>query len=346
MSAVTIEKTPFGALPDGRTADLLTLSNAFLRVAVTTYGARLVSIETPDRHGNWGHVLLGFDNVEAYDQAGGSFGAFLGRYANRIAGGRFAIDGQTHQLATNENGNTLHGGPVGFANTFWDAEIAGDTLILRHTSADGDQGFPGTLTTRAEYSLSGDRLCIELEATTDKPTIVNLSSHPYFNLAGVGHYEIFDHQIQIRADSFLPTDRRQIPTGVFAPVAGTPFDFRAAKPLGRNIREADPQLLIARGYDHCLVLAGGDGPAATVHDPRSGRCLALFTNQPGLQLYSGNSLDGSLVGRGCVTLRQSSAFALEAQNFPDAPNHENFPSAVLRPGQKYDHMIAYRFFTA
>jgi aldose 1-epimerase len=346
MSAVTIEKTPFGALPDGRQADLLTLSNEFLRVAVTTYGARLVSIETPDRHGKWGHVLLGFDDVAAYDKAGGSFGAFLGRCANRIAGGRFAIDGVTYQLATNENGNTLHGGPVGFANTFWDAEIAGETLVLRHTSPDGDQGFPGTLTTRAEYSLSGDRLSIELQATTDKPTIINLSSHPYFNLAGVGHYEVFDHDIQVRADQFLPTDRRQIPTGVLAPVAGTPFDFRAAKPLGQNIRNADPQLLIARGYDHCFVLDGGDGPAVTVHDPRSGRRLELFTNQPGLQLYSGNSLDGSLVGRGGVTLRQSSAFALEAQNFPDAPNHPNFPSAILRPGQKYDHMIAYRFFTA
>jgi aldose 1-epimerase len=345
MSAVTIEKSPFGALADGRQANLFTLSNDRLRVAVTDFGARLVSIETPDRRGDWGHVLLGFDNVDAYDKAGGSFGAFLGRYANRIAGGRFSIDGKTYQLATNENGNTLHGGPVGFASTFWDAEIAAEKLILTHVSPDGDQGFPGSLTTRAEYFLAGDRLQIELSATTDKPTIINLSSHPYFNLGGFTDHDIFGHQLRINAARFLPTDHAQIPTGDLAAVAGTPFDFRIPKPFGDAIRDAHPQLLIARGYDHCFALNDGDDAAATVHDPASGRTLTLFTNQPGLQVYSGNSLDGSIVGRHGKTFRQSSAFALEAQNFPDAPNHPNFPNAVLRPGETYAHMIAYLFTT-
>jgi len=346
MKSIKITSGPFGQLPDGRAAQVFTLANDTLRVQVTNYGARLVSIETPDRHGRMGHVLLGFDDVAEYDAAGGSFGAFLGRYANRIAGGKFSIDGKTYQLATNENGSTLHGGPIGFARTFWDAETTGETLRLTHVSPDGDQGFPGTLTTRAEYRLLNDRLHIELQATTGRPTIVNLSSHPYFNLAGIAGHDILGHELQVRASRFLPTDHRQIPTGEIADVAGTPFDFRAPKTFGAQIRHAETQLLIARGYDHCLVLDEGDGPAATVYDPVSGRCLELFTNQPGLQIYSGNSLDGSVVGRGSIALRQSCGFALEAQNFPDAPNHPHFPNAVLRPGEAYDHMIAYRFFTA
>jgi aldose 1-epimerase len=345
MNKTTISESDFGSLPDGRTASLFTLSNGRLRVAVTTYGARLVSIETPDRHGRLGHVLLGFDDVAAYDSAGGSFGAFLGRYANRIANGRFAIDGDIFQLAVNENGNTLHGGPIGFSRTFWDGAIAGDTLVLTHTSPAGDQGFPGTLTTRAEYRLIDDRLHIELEATTDRPTVINLSSHPYFNLAGVDRHDILHHELAINAETYLPTDSRQIPTGEFRSVANTEFDFRAPHPFNAHIRANDPQLLIARGYDHCFVLQPGDGPAATVRDPHSGRVLELFTNQPGLQVYSGNSLDGSVVGRNGIALRQSAAFALEAQNFPDAPNKPGFPNAVLRPGEKYDHMIAYRFST-
>jgi aldose 1-epimerase len=343
MTGTKITTTPFGALPDGRPATLYTLDNGHLRVAITNFGARLVSIETVDRHGRLGHVLLGFEDVAAYASAGGSFGAFLGRYANRIAGGRFSIDGEMFQLAVNENGNTLHGGPVGFAQTFWDGTIEGDKLVLIHISPDGDQGFPGTLTTRAEYFLSADRLHIELVATTDKPTIINLSSHPYFNLGGFHDHDIFGHELTVRAAHFLPTDKQQIPTGEVLSVAGTPFDFRSKKPFGREIRDAEQNLLIARGYDHCFVLDARDGPAATVHDPYSGRTLEIFTNQPGLQVYSGNSLDGSIIGRHRKTFRQSSAFALEAQNFPDAPNHKNFPNAILRPGETYDHMIEYRF---
>lgn len=346
MTSASITSAPFGRLPDGRAAQVYTLDNDKLRVRITNYGARLVSIETPDWDGRLGHVLLGFDDVAAYDAAGGSFGAFLGRYANRIGGGRFTIDGEHFHLVTNENGSTLHGGPIGFARTFWKADTTGDTLSLTHVSPDGDQGFPGTLTTRAEYRLLEDRLHIELQATTDRPTIINLSSHPYFNFAGVASHDVLGHELQLRASRFLPTDERQIPTGELAPVAGTPFDFRSPRAFGDRIRHADPNLLIARGYDHCLVLDDGDGPAAAVHDPISGRCLELFTNQPGLQVYSGNSLDGSMVGRGRLALRQSCGFALEAQNFPDAPNHDNFPNAILRPGEAYDHMIAYRFFTA
>jgi aldose 1-epimerase len=343
MRRTSIKSRPFGQLPDGRAARLFTLSNGALRVAVTDFGARLVSIETPDRDGRLGHILLGFDDVAVYQAAGGSFGAVLGRYANRIAGGRFFLDGKTHQLAVNEQGNTLHGGPVGFAQTFWTAKVQGDTLALTHISPDGDQGFPGSLTTRAEYRLLDNELRIDLSATTDRPTIVNLSSHPYFNLAGVAAHDILDHRLRLRANACLPTDSRQIPTGELAAVTNTPFDFRTERAFGARIRVANPQLQIARGYDHCFVLEQGDGPAAAVHDPVSGRRLEVFTNQPGLQVYSGNSLDGSVLGRGGIAYRQSAGFALESQNFPDAPNHANFPSAVLRPGETYEHMIAYRF---
>jgi aldose 1-epimerase len=345
MTRTTISETAFGQLPDGRKARLFTLSNGKLRVAITSYGARLVSIETPDRHGRMGHVLLGFDDVAAYAAAGGSFGAFLGRYANRIANGSFSIDGETYHLATNENGNTLHGGPIGFSQTLWDGAIENDTLVLTHTSPNGDQGFPGTLTTRAEYRLIDDRLHIELEAATDRPTVINLSSHPYFNLAGVAQHDILHHELTINAETYLPTDSRQIPTGEFRPVAHTQFDFRTPRPFNAQIRDNNPQLHLARGYDHCFVLNAGDQPAATVRDPHSGRILEVFTNQPGLQVYSGNSLDGSVIGRNGIAFRQSAAFALEAQNFPNAPNNPGFPNSVLRPGEKYDHMIAYRFST-
>ncbi len=346
-----IAATPFGALTGGATATLFSLQSDVLRVAITDYGARMVSIEAPDRHGHLGHVLLGFDDVAAYDAAGGSFGAVLGRCANRIAGGRFMLDGKAHQLAVNDGGNTLHGGPRGFARAMWQVEraVGGETpeLALALVSPDGDQGFPGTLTARALYRLSANTLTLELSAVTDQPTIVNLSAHPYFNLGDVAAHDVLSHEIKIAASKFLPTDAGQIPTGAMAPVAATVFDFGVCTPLGARIRAADPQLLIGRGYDHCFVL---DEPgnaalrfAASAYDPRSGRLLEVTTDEPGLQLYSGNSLNGTTVGRDGIVFRQSAGLAFEAQNFPDAVNHPSFPSPVLRPGECYRRRIAYRF---
>ena len=347
----SLEIEPFGSLQDGRAASVHTLDNGRLRVRITDYGARMVSIEMPDRGGGRSHVLLGLQDAAAYASAGGSFGAILGRCANRIGGGKFELDGRTYHLATNDRGNTLHGGPAGFGEVVWRVEDAqgGDAprLVLSHMSLDGDEGFPGALTAHASYSLDGDTLRLVLEASTDQPTVVNLSAHPYFNFAGVAHHDILSHEVTIHAAAFLPTDAKQIPTGEVRPVAGTPFDFRQPLALGARIREADPQLLLGLGYDVCFALHGGEADqprlAASARDPASGRGIEILTTQPGLQLYSGNMLNGSVVGRDGVAFRQSAGFAFEAQGFPDAPNHPEFPSAVLRPGMAYRQVIAYRF---
>jgi aldose 1-epimerase len=327
---------------------LFTLQTPHARIAVTEYGARLVSVETPDRTGAFGHILLGFDEEATYRTAGGSFGAVLGRYANRIAGAKFTLDGETFHLPPDSDGNILHGGAHGFGNRPWQAEAVSATQItFRYASPAGEAGFPGTLNARAIYRLAEDTLTLELSASTDAPTIVNLSSHPYFNLGDLAQADILDHEITINASHFLPTDLRQIPTGELQPVAGTVFDFRTPVAIGARIRRADPQLLIARGYDHCFALnkTAAPGPqfAARAQAPGTGRMLEIATTQPGLQFYSGNTLTGALSGRGGIALRQSAGFAMEAQNFPNAPNQPNFPSAVLRPGEDYRHIIAYRF---
>jgi len=342
----------FGDLPDGRATRLWALSNDQMRVTITDYGARLVSIETPDRNGVRGHVLLGFDNAAAYATAGGSFGAILGRYANRIRGGRFRLDNQEYQLDANDQGNTLHGGTEGFGSKLWHTTQfrggAAPELALTFSSPDGDQGFPGTLTVNALYRLESNQLKIELSATTDAPTPVNLSAHPYFNLSGLPGTDIQSHEIMIRAARFLPTDAKQIPTGCYQEVADTAFDFRQTQGLAGRLWQDDPQLLIGRGFDHCFILddQGRSAPnlAASACDPASGRCLEVRTTQPGLQFYAGNSLDGSLVGRFGRSLRQSAGFAFEAQGFPDAPNQPGFPDSILRPGQTYRQEIDYRFF--
>jgi aldose 1-epimerase len=331
---------------------LFTLQNPYARIAVTDYGARLVSVETPDRDGVFGHILLGFDDLETYRTAAGAFGAVLGRYANRIAGARFNLDGETVRLAADADGNILHGGAGGFGNQIWAVEssIEGAQITFRRLSPAGEEGFPGNLVARATYRLEGKTLSLELSASTDAPTIVNLSSHPYFNLGDIARSDILDHEITIDADTYLPTDARQIPTGELAHVAGSVFDFRAAMPFGARIRVGDPQLRIARGYDHCFVLnkTSQTGPqfAARAFAPGTGRVVEISTTQPGLQLYSGNNLTGAISGRGGISLRQSAGFAMEAQNFPNAPNQPNFPSATLRPGEQYYHMIAYTFTAA
>ncbi|MBV9251534.1 MAG: galactose mutarotase [Acetobacteraceae bacterium] len=343
---------PFGLTPDGEQATLHTLANEHLRVRISDYGGRMVSIEAPDRNGKLGHVLLGFSQTADYAKAGGAFGALLGRTANRISGGRFTLDGQTYQLARNEGENTLHGGPLGFDKLLWkvnSAHASPAELALSLISPEGEQGFPGELSVRAFYTLQESELTLTLEAQTTKPTVVNLSAHPYFNLAGAEASDVLSHRLVVAADSFLPADAQQLPTGEIASVAGTPFDFRDSTMIGARIRKADEQLLFGKGYDVCYVLPESDSSsvrfAAQASEPITGRVLEVHTTQPSMQLYTGNKLDGSVAGHGGVIYRQSAGFALEPQGFPDAPNHPNFPSTILRPGQHYRQVIVYRFST-
>lgn len=338
---------PFGRTPDGAQASIYALENADLRVRVTDYGGRIVSIETADAAGVSDHVVLGFDSAAEYASSPGAFGALLGRTANRIGGGCFTLDGRTYHLSKNEKHATLHGGKLGFDKVLW--RVTHDDparLVLRHVSPDGDQGFPGEVSVAATYRLDGATLWLEFEAVTSQPTPLSLSAHPYFNLAGPQARDILDHQVEIMADRFLPTDEHQIPTGEICSVVGTVFDFMTAVAAGGRIRRAERQLLWARGYDHYFVLRdrGAAGPrlAARVRDPHGGRVLEILTTQPGTQFYTGNNLTGSVAGRG-GTYRQSAGFAFEPQGFPDAPNHPEFPSTVLRPGEIYRHAVGYRF---
>jgi aldose 1-epimerase len=346
---MTLPREDFGPLGDGRATALYTLANDRLRVRITDYGGRMVSIEAPDRSGRPDHVLLGFDSAAAYASAGGSFGTLLGRYANRIDRAGFDLDDIHYPLATTHGAVVTHGGPAAFSTKVWEVTRAqgGATpeLALRHISPDGDQGFPGALTATAHYRLEGDTLSLTLHAETTAPTVVNLSAHPYFNLAGPGG-DVLDHEAMIAAAAFLPTDPRQIPTGEIRPVDGTPFDFRTPISFAARIRQADPQLLLAAGYDHCFVLARAAEPvlAVRLHEPRSGRVLEVLTDQPGVQIYTGNKLTGMLVGRGGIAYRQSDGVAIEPQDFPDAPHQPGFPSTWLRPGQSYNRSIMYRFY--
>lgn len=340
----------FGQTPDGRSATLHTLRVGELQVRITDYGGRIASIEMPDRDGKPGEVLLGFTDVAGYARAGGAFGALLGRSANRIAGGALTIDGRPYHLEINDRGNTLHGGPHGFDKVYWELAAATTepqpTLVLTHVSPDGDQGFPGELSVRATYRLDDDCLWLTFEARASSATVVSLSAHPYFNLAGPESGCALDELVTLFADSFLPTDRQQIPTGEIRPVQGTPFDFREPRALGERIRQPDEQLLNGQGYDHYFVLPASEPGqarlAARVYEPGSGRMLEIHTTQPGLQLYTGNQLNGAVAGRGGV-YRQSAGFAFEPQGFPDAPHHSGFPSTVLRPGDTYRQSIGYRF---
>lgn len=339
----------FGQSPDGRTAKLFTLANNALRVRITDFGGRIASIEVADGAGRRGHVVLGFDSVAEYVSAGGSFGALLGRTANRIGGAAFTLDGQTYHLSKNEKDATLHGGRQGFDKLYWSVEEAGPAhLVLSLTSPDGDEGFPGELSVRADYRLDGTTLWLSFEASTTKPSPVSLSAHPYFNLAGLTVGDIFEHEVEIPASAFLPTDAQQIPTGQIRSVQGTVFDFRRPVVIGARIRNADPQLLIGKGYDHYFILGppAGDGLrlAARIHERRSGRTLEILTTQRGTQFYTGNNLNGSVAGRGGV-YRQSAGFAVEPQGFPDAPNRPEFPGTILGPGSLYKETIGYRFST-
>jgi aldose 1-epimerase len=345
-----MKRESYGVTEDGQKVDVFTLTSAAgMRVHILTLGCIIASLEVPDREGRLANVVLGLSSVSDYMHRSPHFGAIAGRYANRIARGRFTIDGVEYRLATNAAPNALHGGPHGFDKVVWEAHSpGGETLILRYSSPDGEEGYPGTLAVEVTYSVGAvNDLRIDYAATSDRPTIVNLTNHSYFNLAGEGSGDVLDHVVSIEADHVTPTDATQIPTGEIRAVAGTPFDFTRPTPIGARIRAADEQLLIARGYDHNWVLRAPVGealrPAARAVEPRSGRVLDVLTNAPGLQFYTGNSLNGALVGPAGQAYRQSDGFCFETQRFPDAPNQPGFPSTVLRPGERFRSTTIFRF---
>lgn len=338
----------FGMTRAGETVTRYTLARGDLRIQVIDYGAVVTAIEVPDREGRRANVVLALDAVEGYETVSPHFGAIAGRFANRIAKGRFTLDGTTYALPINEPPNTMHGGPEGFAKRLWQAvDVDATRVALRRRSRDGEEGFPGALDVVVVYSLpEPGTLRVDYRAVTDRPTVLNLTNHSYFNLAGEGTGDVMGHIVQVFADAYAPTDATQIPTGVLAPVAGTPFDFREPVALGARIREGHEQIVLAGGYDHTFVLRGPAGtlrPAASCLCEASGRRLDVATTQPALQLYSGNNLDGSLVGPSGCTYRSGDGVCFETQGFPDAPNHPNFPSTVLRPGETFTSSTIYRF---
>jgi aldose 1-epimerase len=347
-----IETEPFGKMPDGRAVQVYTLRNGGVTVRITNYGGRIVSVLAPDRDGKTADVVLGFSTLDEYLKDASFQGALVGRYGNRIAKGQFTLDGQTYSLARNNGQNHLHGGPQGFHTKLWTAaarrEKDGDALELAYASLDGEEGYPGTLRAKVVYSLEdGGRLRIDYTATTDKPTVVNLTNHAYFNLAGEGSGDILGHEMQVEADRFTPVDATLIPTGELKEVAGTPFDFTKPMAIGAHIEDKDPQLAIGKGYDHNFVLLGGVGAlrlVARLTEPKSGRVLEVLTTEPGLQFYSGNFLGGAS-GKSGKPYTSRSAFCIEAQHFPDSPNEPAFPSVVLRPGETYRQTTVYRFTT-
>jgi aldose 1-epimerase len=336
-------------MPDGTPVEIYTLSDGAFEARIATYGGTLVSMKTPDRNGKAADVVLGFDNLDGYvanfnSTSSAFFGAIIGRYANRIAHGSFTLDGQKYSLPKNNGENTLHGGPHGFNNVVWKAKPIADGVELSYLSKDGEAGFPGNLTAVVRYTLEKGNLRMEYSATTDKDTVVNLTNHAYFNLAGQG--DILKHELTLHASRFTPVDAGLIPTGEKKSVESTPFDFRKATAVGARINADDAQLHLGRGYDHNWVLDSGGGKlaeAAEAFDPGSGRVLKVLTDQPGIQFYSGNFLDGSIKGKGGIPDEQHAALCLETQHFPDSPNHPDFPTTELKPGQHYHTVTVYSF---
>ncbi len=347
------DRTRFGVTPDGAVVERVTLRNGrSMQVDVITLGASLQGVQVPDREGRLAHVLLGHDTLEPYVRQPHFMGACVGRYANRIGGAAFTLDGRNYSITANEGANALHGGVRGLDKVVWRIESADQhQVVLRHVSPDGDQGFPGELTITATYRLApeADQLDLILEAVTNAPTVVSLAPHGYFNLAGADDgRDVMDHALTLAASAYTPVDEGLIPTGEIRPVDGTPFDFRIARRIGDRVRDAqDAQIRIGRGYDHNFVRDDGrtDTPtfAARVTDPASGRVMELLTTEPGLQFYSGNFLTGELIGRNGVAYGQGQGLCLEPQNFPDAPNRPEFPSARLDPGETWRHHTVWRF---
>jgi len=347
-----IRKDPFGKTIDGKVVDLCTLTNVRgMEVKITNYGATLVSLKVPDRHNVPVDVVLGYDSLTSYERDTAYFGGIVGRYANRIAGGEFTLHGKRYHLAKNEGDHHLHGGTRGFNKVSWQIKDLIDdvapSVILTYLSPDSEEGYPGNLRVTVTYRLTEkNELRIDYAAETDKPTIINLTHHSYFNLVGAGTGDILGHALKIFADKFSPVDDRLIPTGEFRSVKGTPMDFRQPTQIGARIEQQDEQLMMGNGYDHNWVLNKEEGAlalAARVMESQSGRTMEVYTTEPGVQFYSGNFLDDRIAGKDGQIYRHRGGFCLETQHFPDSPNRPDFPSTVLEPGAKYQSTTIYRF---
>jgi aldose 1-epimerase len=341
---------PFGKAPDGSEVNLYTLrNNAGAEVGICNYGGLVLFLKVPDRNGKFGDVVLGYDDLPDYIKDSPYFGALIGRYGNRIAKGKFTLDGKEYTLAVNNGPNALHGGLKGFDKVVWEprflATLEGPSLELLYVSKDGEEGYPGTLSVKVVYTLMDDNaLRVDYTATTDKDTVINLTQHSYFNLAGKG--DILNHQVMIPADKFTPVDSTLIPTGELKPVDGTPFDFRTPTAIGARIGQEDEQLKFGNGYDHNWVINKQTGQLtlmARVSEPTTGRVMEVYSTEPGLQFYSGNFLDGKNKGKGGWVYQFRNGFCMEPQHYPDSPNQPNFPSVVLKPGQTYRNTIIYKF---
>jgi aldose 1-epimerase len=354
-AAGALEHAPYGNTQSGQPVEIFTMTNEHgMRVRFLSYGGVITEIDVPDRAGRVDNVVLGQRGLLEYETLLGHFGAITGRYANRLGGAQFTLNGQTYHLIANNGPNTLHGGPNALDHQVWTVAPAvtqdGVAASLSYVSNDGDQGFPGTLTTKVIYTLTDDNvLRIDYTVTTDKDTVVNFTNHTYFNLAGNGSGPVENQLLLINADRYTPTSPDQIPTGEIAPVDGTPFDFRQIMPIGARLRSAFQQMVYAHGYDHNWVLNKRESDdlafAARGYDPRTGRVVDCLTTEPGVQVYTGNGLNGSLVGSAGTTYRQTDGFTLETQHFPDSPNKPNFPSTELKPGQEFHSTTVYRFST-
>jgi len=349
----TMKKQPFGKTEDGQQVELYTLTNkSGMEAAITNFGGIVVSLKAPDRSGKLDDVVLGYDQLDGYLTNKAFFGALIGRYANRIAHGKFTLNGVTCNVPKNDADNALHGGLKGFNKRVWTAQDVsgnhGQALQLTYGSKDGEEGFPGNLSAKVVYTLTDqNELRIDYSATTDKETVVNLTNHSYFNLAGQGKGDILGHELTIHSDRFTPVDATLIPTGELKPVKGTPFDFTKSTAIGARVNQDDEQLKVGKGYDHNWVLNGGGkgavSLAAEAYEPKTGRVLQILTDQPGIQFYSGNFLDGTIQGKSGKVYNLRNGFCLETQHFPDSPNHPAFPSTVLKPGQQYKTTTIFKF---
>ncbi len=340
-----ITQKPWGFTPEGEAVILYKIANAS---GATNYGASWVSAHVPDRDGRLADVVLGYPDWKSYIGDGPFMGKSVGRYANRMGGARFTLDGREHMLIPNERQNQLHGGAATLANKLWEARVEGNRVVFSIESPDGEGGYPGNMAVEAAYHFSGEcELEIVYSAVCDAPTVVNLTNHAYFNLAGEASGSVLGHELQLNASAFVPTRPDNIPTGEIWPVEGTPMDFREAKTLGRDIDADYPQITEAAGYDRCWVVDGWKknilGEAGVLSDPASGRRMRVLTSQPGIQVYTGNFLQGSPAGKSGRPYANRDGVALECQGFPDAPNHPNFPSQTLRPGERYIQKIVYKF---
>ena len=344
-----VKMSIWGHTKDGVAVPIYTLKSAQIEVRVMAYGAKLVSIRTPDSSGKMADVVLGYDSLDEYlNDNSTHFGSIVGRYGNRIAGGKFSIDGKSYQIPINNGKNALHGGPMGFDRNVWDAKEVPNGVEFTLVSPDGDMGFPGKMTAKVKYTLAGSTLRLDYSATSDKPTVVNLTNHAYFNLRGDDVGTILDEKLELNADKFTPVNADLIPLGPLAPVAGTPLDFRKPEVVGARINSDHEQIKLGGGYDHNFVVNGNSGTlrvAAVMTDPESGRRMTVETTEPGVQFYTGNFLDGTFTGRHGVKYEKHTGFCLETQHFPDSPNQPSFPSTVLRPGVTRHSTTTFTFTT-